>query len=417
VVGRREFLTHGYQRTSVDGIGKAAGVSKQTIYRHFNDKAEILRAIVIQNSARFENAVPLVSERLGTQAVIENCVASIRRFFFDGDSINLFRLGIAIASQLPELSATLNGYFVKSLAPIADQVAMLDRAGQISVISPLEGAAQAGVLAVEGVRYHMGFPAPASAVSPDDVSAVADLYLNGFLGRSSESWPEFAIDPEDVPDARTQAIHGSIRTYFDDVSDLRLGEEDLQRLVGVARKMFFAAGYRDSSLDEIGPAARIGRGTLYRWFGGKEALFRVSMLHAASEIGARKLTLPKAGMPIEETLRELALWVSGGLCGRTGTQLYRTTIAEADHDPALARTVYQLTRGKVASALIPVLAATGTGRGLTPGQLYWTAMQFITLATDGNRYLSLDTRLNAQQRNALAERVASSFLYGRRNLG
>ena len=133
-VGRREFLTHGYQRTSIDGIGKAAGVSKQTIYRHFNDKAEILRAIVIQTSARFENTVPLVSERLGTQAVIENCVASVRRSFFDGDSINLFRLGIAIASQLPELSATLNGYFVKSLAPIADQVAMLDRAGQISLM-------------------------------------------------------------------------------------------------------------------------------------------------------------------------------------------------------------------------------------------------------------------------------------------
>jgi len=416
-VGRREFLAHGYQRTSIDGIGRAAGVSKQTIYRHFSDKAEILRAIVIQTAAHFENTVPLISERLGTQAVIENCVASVRRSFFDEDSISLFRLGIAIASQLPELSATLNGYFVKSLAPIAEQVAMLDRAGQISVISPLEGAAQAGVLAVEGVRFHMGFPTPTAAVSHDDVSAIADLYLNGFLGCSAQAWPEFVIDPESVPDARTQTIHSSIRTYFDDVTDLRLGEEDLQRLVAVARKMFFAAGYRDSSLDEIGPAARIGRGTLYRWFGGKEALFKVAMLHAASEIGARKLILPKGGAPIEEILRELALWVSGGLCGRTGTQLYRTIIAEADHDPALARTVYQLTRGKVASVLTGVLAATDAGRDLTQSQLYWTAMQFITLATDGNRYLSLDTRLNAEQRNALAERVASSFLYGRRNLG
>jgi AcrR family transcriptional regulator len=415
-VGRREFLTHGYHRTSVDGIGRAAGVSKQTIYRHFNDKAEILRAIVIQASARFENTVPLVSERLGTQAVVENCVASVRRSFFDGDSISLFRLGVAIASQLPELSATLNGSFVKSLAPIADQVAMLDRAGQISVINPLEGAAQAGVLAVEGVRYYMGFPVPANGVSHADVSAIADLYLNGFLGRTAPAWPEFVTDPDDAPDARTQAIHGSIRTYFDDVSDLRLTEEDLQRLVGVARKMFFTAGYRDSSLDEIGPAARIGRGTLYRWFGGKEALFKIAMLHAASEVGARKLKPPKAGAPIEETLRALALWVSGGLCGKTGTRLYRTVIAEADHDPALARTVYRLTRDRVASALVSVLARTDAGRDLTPGQLYWTAMQFITLATDGNRYLSLHTRLNPEQRKALAQRVASSFLYGRRNL-
>jgi len=185
----------------------------------------------------------------------------------------------------------------------------------------------------------------------------------------------------------------------------------------VARKMFFAAGYRDTSLDEIGPAARIGRGTLYRWFGGKEALFRIAMLHAASEVGARKLSLPKAGAPIEDTLRELALWVSGVLCGRVGTQLYRTVIAEANHDPALARTVYQLTRSRVASDLMPILAATNAGRDLTEAQLYWTAMQFVTLATDGNRYLSLSGRRSPEQRKTLAERVTSSFLYGRRKLG
>jgi AcrR family transcriptional regulator len=284
------------------------------------------------------------------------------------------------------------------------------------VISPLEGAAQAGVLAVEGVRFYMGFAPPLAPLSQDYLSAVADLYLNGFLGRTAQPWPEFAIDPASVPDARTAALHGDLRGYFDDVADLRLGEEDLQRLVGVARRMFFAAGYRDTSLDEIGPAARIGRGTLYRWFGGKEALFRIAMLHAASEVGARKLSLPRNSAPIEDTLRELALWVSGGICGRVGTQLYRTVIAEGAHDPALARTVYQLTRGRVASVLMPILAATGAGRGLTEAQLYWTAMQFVTLATDGNRYLSLNGGRSPDQRKALAERVASNFLYGHRKL-
>ncbi|HEX4507730.1 MAG TPA: TetR/AcrR family transcriptional regulator [Alphaproteobacteria bacterium] len=372
---------------------------------------------MLETSDAFEHTVTPVSERMGTLAVIENCVAAIRRSFFADDSIPLFRLGMAIATQLPELSAALNGYFVKSLAPLADQIAMLERAGKIAVISPLEGAAQAGVMAVEGTRFYMGFAPPPAPLAHDYLSAVADLYLNGFLGRTVQTWPEFAPDPASTPDARTEALHGNLRGYFDDVADLRLGEDDLQRLVGVARKMFFAAGYRDTSLDEIGPAARIGRGTLYRWFGGKEALFRIAMLHAASELGARKLSLPKAGAPIEDTLKELALWVSGGLCGRVGTQLYRTVIAEANHDPALARTVFQLTRGRVASVLMPVLAATDAGRALTEAQLYWTAMQFVTLATDGNRYLSLNGRRGPDQRKALAERVTSSFLYGRRKLG
>lgn len=416
-MGRREFLNHGYQRTSVEGIGKAAGVSKQTIYRHFSDKSEILRAIVLQTSARFEDKVPLATGTLDTRAVIENCVITIRRSFFDGDSIDLFRLGIAIASQLPELSATLNGHLVASLAPIADQMGTLAEDGRIKVISPLEGAAQAGVLAVEGVRYHMGFRSPAIEDLPDDVSAIADLYLNGFLRRGTQAWPEFTPDAATAPDRKTLNIHADIKSYFDDVADLRLAEDDLQRLVGVARRMFFAAGYRDSSLDEIGPVARIGRGTLYRWFGGKEGLFKVAMLHAAAEIGARKLAQPKAGAPIDATLRDLAMWVSGGLCSRVGTQLYRTVIAEADHDPALARTIYQVTRNGVASALNAVLAETDAGRDMTPGQLYWAAMQFITLATDGNRYLSLDTRLGLEQRKALAERTAATFLYGHRNLG
>src|SRR5262249_3089687 len=91
-VGRREFLPPANQRPSVDGIGRAAGVSKQTIYRHFSDKSDILRAIVLQTSDAFEHTVTPVSERMGTMAVIENCVAAIRRSFFDDDSVPLFRL-------------------------------------------------------------------------------------------------------------------------------------------------------------------------------------------------------------------------------------------------------------------------------------------------------------------------------------
>ena len=416
-VGRREFLTHGYQRTSVEAIGKAAGVSKQTIYRHFSDKSEILRAIVIETAARFENNVPLVPSTQGTAVVVENCIAAIRASFFDNASLDLFRLGAAIATPFPELAAALTGYFVRSLAPIADQMAMLARAGEITILDPLQASAHAGVLAVEGVRYHMGFPAPVQESFQSDVAAITDLFLNGFMRRTSPAWPSFEIDAAIAPDEKTRNIHVSIKSYFGDISDLRLAEDDLQRLIGIARKSFFVSGYRDSSLDEIGPEARIGRGTLYRWFGGKQGLFKVAMLHAAAEIGARKLPAAKRGAPIETALRDLALAVSAGLCGKTGTQLYRTVIAEVDHDPALARAVYRLTRDRFAAALSAILAKTKPGCEMSAGQLYWAAMQFITLATDGNRYLSLDTKLSAAQRAVLAERAATAFLYGHRNLG
>ena len=44
--GRTLFLSNGYQGTSVDQIAASAEVSKQTVYKHFGDKQELLLAIV-----------------------------------------------------------------------------------------------------------------------------------------------------------------------------------------------------------------------------------------------------------------------------------------------------------------------------------------------------------------------------------
>ncbi len=414
-VGLREFLTNGYQRTSVEGIGKAAGVSKQTIYRHFSDKSDILRAIAEQTSTLFETRAAATPIEQGAQAVLAGCALPVRRSFLVGDVLSLFRLSISLGARLRALSATINGQFVASLTPINEQMAALSEAGQIAIGEPLAASAHLGVLAVEGTRYLMGFGVSDSL--PSASSAVADLYLNGFLGRTSGSWPEFADAFLAMPDSRTSNLHSDLKSYFQDMAELRLREEGLQRLVAVARKSFFAYGYRDSSLDDIGPAARVGRGTLYRWFGDKEGLFKVAMLHAAAEIGALKMPARKAGDPIEQTLVNLAMAISSALVSPTGTGLYRTVIAEADQHPDLARAVYQMTRARMAAALTCVLAQTEAGRALTPGQHLWAAMQFVTLATDGNRYLSLNTRLTLTERRELAERTVRAFLYGHRKLG
>ncbi|NEP17559.1 MAG: helix-turn-helix transcriptional regulator [Leptolyngbya sp. SIO4C1] len=42
----QEFLAHGYTDTSMDRIAAAAGVSKATIYSHFQDKADLFTAII-----------------------------------------------------------------------------------------------------------------------------------------------------------------------------------------------------------------------------------------------------------------------------------------------------------------------------------------------------------------------------------
>ena len=56
--GRALFLSNGYQGTSVDQIAASAEVSKQTVYKHFGDKQELLLAIVNDALGEHGDAVP-----------------------------------------------------------------------------------------------------------------------------------------------------------------------------------------------------------------------------------------------------------------------------------------------------------------------------------------------------------------------
>ncbi len=44
--GMQEFLTHGYAATSMDRVASAAGVSKATVYSHFQGKESLFIAII-----------------------------------------------------------------------------------------------------------------------------------------------------------------------------------------------------------------------------------------------------------------------------------------------------------------------------------------------------------------------------------
>jgi TetR/AcrR family transcriptional regulator, regulator of autoinduction and epiphytic fitness len=46
--GMQEFLTHGYAGTSMDRVALAAGVSKATVYSHFQDKEGLFTALIEQ---------------------------------------------------------------------------------------------------------------------------------------------------------------------------------------------------------------------------------------------------------------------------------------------------------------------------------------------------------------------------------
>jgi TetR/AcrR family transcriptional repressor of mexJK operon len=139
--GRDLFLSNGYQGTSVDQIAASAEVSKQTVYKHFGDKRELLLSIV--NEA-LDGAVTPFLERiraLADTADLEADVAALAidylRAVLQEPVVQLRRLVIGEANRLPELAQL---YYTeapaRTLAAFADCFAALHRRGLLHIPEP-----------------------------------------------------------------------------------------------------------------------------------------------------------------------------------------------------------------------------------------------------------------------------------------
>lgn len=103
----RIFLHHGYATTSMDRVAAEAGVSKQTIYSHFQDKEGLFRALIERVTIRRLQAEYQSESELfqgEPVAVLTKLANSILRRIEDPEYIALIRLVIAESGRFPELA-------------------------------------------------------------------------------------------------------------------------------------------------------------------------------------------------------------------------------------------------------------------------------------------------------------------------
>lgn len=107
------FLRDGYRSTSMDQIAADAAVSKQTLYKHFADKAQLFREIVLGvtgNSRAIitELTAALRSGDVGTAEDLRAALTDLARRYIDGvlqpHVLALRRLVIAEAERFPDLA-------------------------------------------------------------------------------------------------------------------------------------------------------------------------------------------------------------------------------------------------------------------------------------------------------------------------
>jgi TetR/AcrR family transcriptional repressor of mexJK operon len=139
--GRELFLGNGYQGTSVDQIAASAEVSKQTVYKHFGDKHELLLAIV--NDALEGTVTPFLDRihALADTADVEGDLTSLAadylRAVLQEPVVQLRRLVVGEANRVPELAQL---YYDKApartLAAFADSFSALHNRGLLHISEP-----------------------------------------------------------------------------------------------------------------------------------------------------------------------------------------------------------------------------------------------------------------------------------------
>ncbi|MBP1817839.1 TetR/AcrR family transcriptional regulator [Mycobacterium sp. OAE908] len=143
--GRDLFLSNGYGGTSVDQIAALAAVSKQTVYKHFGDKHELLLSIVNEalndTVAPFLDRIAALADAADLETELTALAADYLRAVLQEPVVQLRRLVVGEANRVPELAEL---YYTqapaRTLSAFAACFAALHRRGLLHVAEPAVAA-------------------------------------------------------------------------------------------------------------------------------------------------------------------------------------------------------------------------------------------------------------------------------------
>src|SRR4051812_40906745 len=101
---RQLFREQGYGAVSMDQIARAAGVSKATVYAHFESKDRLF-ATMIQNgcSAYAQGVMPALTDMEDVRAALTQIARGIENFLLAPKTLGIYRVIIAEGPRFPEL--------------------------------------------------------------------------------------------------------------------------------------------------------------------------------------------------------------------------------------------------------------------------------------------------------------------------
>ena len=103
------FLASGYDGTTMEEIAVRAGVSKQTVYKHFTDKQHLFADIVLSTTDDMSALIGMIAEQLPATTDLSRDIEHLAETFLvalmQPRVLRLRRLVISSADRFPEISS------------------------------------------------------------------------------------------------------------------------------------------------------------------------------------------------------------------------------------------------------------------------------------------------------------------------
>ncbi|CAH0298228.1 hypothetical protein SRABI123_04452 [Pseudomonas sp. Bi123] len=184
------FLSKGYANTSMDAVATEAGVSKLTVYSHFNDKETLFSSAVVAKCE--EQLPPLVFELpdgIAVETVLLNIAHGFHQLINSDESVNLHRLMMTLGSQDPKLAQIFfEAGPERVLHGMERLLSKIDQSGVLSIDKP-RNAAEHFFCLLKGagnfrLLYGCGEPVTGDAAEAH-VQEVVGLFMRAYRPESA----------------------------------------------------------------------------------------------------------------------------------------------------------------------------------------------------------------------------------------
>ena len=184
--GQELFLINGYSGTSMDQVAAAAAVSKQTVYKHFGEKRELLFAIVTDAldsvAGSIRDRIYALAESADVETDLVALAGDYLRAVLHESVVQLRRLVIGEANRLPELARLYYEHApLRTLTALADAFERLHDRGVLNAPQSALAAEHFAFLIVGRPIDQALFDGARQVLADVDVDAYARSGVDVFL--------------------------------------------------------------------------------------------------------------------------------------------------------------------------------------------------------------------------------------------